>query len=339
MKAVRFHEHGGPEVLRVEEIPEPEPGAGEVRVAVRAVALNRLDVLVRRGLPIRMEMPHIGGVDFAGVVDAVGPGVASPRVGERVVGYPLLGYGDGPLPAPGERPDGPARILGEQVNGACCEALVLPAENVVPLPDGVEDVEAAALPVVFITAWEMLVERAALAPGETLLVQGAGSGVGTAAIQIGKLHGARVIACTRGEEKARRARELGADEALVGDAATASRVRRLTGRRGADVVFEHVGAATWQESVSSAAYRGRIVCCGATTGRSAPLDLTYLFAKELSIFGVTLGRRENLVRVLEHVAKGELRGVVDRVLPLESCREGHELLEAGAPFGKIVLTT
>jgi NADPH:quinone reductase-like Zn-dependent oxidoreductase len=332
MRAVRFHRHGGPEVLVVEEVPRPEPGPGEVRIAVRAVALNHMDVLVRRGLPLAIEMPHVGGADFAGVVDALGPGVRDAAVGERVVGYPVLPPDDPHAPA------GPARILGEQRNGACCEALVLPRANLLPMPERLSFEEAAALPVAFLTAWTMLARRARLAAGETVLVQGAGSGVGTAALQIARHLGARVLAATHSPAKAGALRALGADEVLVPDRERLHlRVRRLTGRRGADVVFEHVGAATWDESVRSAAFRGRIVTCGATTGVLAPTNLAFVFARELAIYGATLGSREDLAAVLELVQEGRLHPVVDRVLPLAQCRSGHELLEGGGAHGKIVL--
>lgn len=317
-----------------EEAPEPPPpGPGEARVAVAAVALNHLDLWVRRGLPLRIEMPHVGGSDFAGVVEALGPGTAGLAVGQRVVGWPVLGAG-----ADGALPRGRFAILGEETNGACCERVVLPARNLLPLPVGLGFAEAAALPVAFTTAWTMLAERGRLAAGETLLVQGASSGVGTAAVQLGKRLGARVIAATRGPEKAARVRTLGADEVI--DAARERihvRVHQLTGRAGADVVFEHVGPATWDESIRSAAYGGRIVTCGATTGASAPTALPFVFGKRLEIHGVTLGSREALARVVALAAAGELRPVIDRVLPLADCRRGHELLEAGAVFGKVVL--
>jgi NADPH:quinone reductase-like Zn-dependent oxidoreductase len=332
--AARFHRHGGPEVLAWEEAPEPPaPGPGEARVAVAAVALNHLDLWVRRGLPLRIEMPHVGGADFAGVVEALGPGTAGLALGERVVGWPVLGAGP-----EGALPRGRFAILGEEKNGACCERIVLPAANLLPLPPGLAFEAAAALPVAFTTAWTMLAERGRLAAGETLLVQGASSGVGTAAIQLGKRLGARVIAATRGPEKASLARALGADEVI--DAACERihvRVHQLTGRAGADVVFEHVGPATWDESIRSAAYGGRIVTCGATTGVSAPTALPFVFGKRLEIHGVTLGSKRALARVLALAAAGALRPVIDRVLPLAECRRAHELVEAGAVFGKVVL--
>ena len=338
MKAVRFHRHGGPEVLAVEDVPLSEPGPGEVRVRVRAVALNHLDLWVRRGLPLRIEMPHVGGSDFSGVVDAAGPGVPAARVGTRVAGYPLLACGGVPYPDCGDALDGPLTILGEQRNGACCEALVLPDACCLPIAGALSFEEAAALPVAFLTAWRMLAERARLGAGETLLVLGAGSGVGTAAIQIGKLLGARVLAVTSGDDRGRRARALGADEVIDRSRERiAARVLALTGRAGADVVFEHVGAATWEESVKAAAHGGRIVTCGATTGPRVTTDLRFVFARQLSILGVTLGTRAELERVLTLAGEGRLRPVIDRVLPLSECRTAHEILERGEAFGKIVL--
>jgi len=345
MKAVRFHEHGGPEVLRVEEVPRPEPGPGEALVEVKAVGLNHLDLWMRRGLPgLKIEMPHIGGSDFTGVVRALGPGVtrlagaAAPKEGQRVIGYPLAGYGGVPHFLADDPPPGAFSIIGEQTNGACCEFICVPFSNLLPLPDSLSFEEGAAVPIVFITAWRMLTERAGLRAGETLLVQGAGSGVGTAAIQIGKLLGARVIAATSTADKAARARALGADEVInYREESISGRVRELTGREGAHVVLEHVGEATWEESVKSAAYHGRIVICGATTGFQGKTNLTVLFAKQLSLLGSTMGSLPSFKKVLGFLAKGRLRPVVDRVLPLEECRRGHEILEAGEQFGKIVL--
>jgi len=237
VRAVRFHRHGGPEVLGLEEVAEPEPAPGEICVAVRAVVLNHLDLWVRRGLPLRIEMPHVGGADFAGVVDALGAGVHGFALGERVVGWPALG-----AEPDGRLPRGPFAILGEQKNGACCEKLALPALNLLHIPDALGFEEAAALPVAFTTAFSMLVERAALRRGETLLVQGASSGVGTAAVQLGKWLGARVIAATRGREKGERLRALGADEVIdPSRERTHLRVHQLTGRAGADVVLSTSG--------------------------------------------------------------------------------------------------
>jgi NADPH:quinone reductase-like Zn-dependent oxidoreductase len=338
MRAVRFHEFGGPEVLRVEQVEDPQPRAGEVLVEVRAAALNHLDLWIRRGLPMRIEMPHVGGVDFAGVVRRVGDAVRAFAPGDEVVGYPLLGYGDVPYPDCGEEPSGPAIVLGEQRNGAFCELLALPEANFVRKPASLSFEEAASVPVVFVTAWTMLCERARLQKGETLLVLGAGSGVGTAAVQIGRHLGARVIAATRSEAKVDALAALGA-EVLLSDRPTriAVEVSRRTERRGAEVVFEHLGGPWWPAAIQSAAAAGRIVSCGATADRYGQLDLRVLFARQLQISGVTLGPRRALERVLELIAGGRLRPVIDSVLPLEACRDAHERLEAGGVFGKIVL--
>jgi NADPH:quinone reductase-like Zn-dependent oxidoreductase len=331
MQALRFHRRGGPEVLVVDQVARPEPGPGEVRVAVVAAALNRLDCWVRRGLPMRMEMPHIGGADFSGVVEALGPGCRRWSVGDAVVGYPRIPRPDA---VPGRIP---FALLGEERNGAFCEALVLPEDNLVAKPEALSFVEAAAMPVAFVTAWTMLVLRAGLRAGETLLVQGAGSGVGTAAVRIGRHLGARVIACTSAG-KLDAVRGLGAD-AVIDDRSerVALRVRELTGQHGAHVIFEHVGAATWPDSIASAAPGGRIVTCGATTGAHGDLDLRLVFGRELRIEGVTLGPREALETVLGLAAAGAFAPVIDRVWPLARGREAHEALERGGVLGKLVL--
>ncbi len=330
MQAVRFHRRGGPEELVVEEIPAPQPGPGEALVRVRAAALNRLDLWVRRGLAIQMAMPHIGGADFAGVVEALGEGASGVAPGDAVVGHPRLRLSD---PRPGAPP---YALLGEERNGAFCELLTLPVENLVRKPEALSFLAAAAMPVAYVTAWTMLAERAGLRRGETLLVQGAGSGVGTAALQIGRHLGARVIAATS-TGKLERVRALGPDHVIDDRCERVdARVRELTQRAGADVVFEHVGEASFASSVACAAFGGRIVVCGATTGRRATLDLQLLFGREISILGVTLGTRAALEQVLALAAAGALAPVIDRVLPLARCREAQEALEAGGVFGKIV---
>ncbi len=339
MKAAIFHEYGGPEVIRIEDISEPEAGPGQVLVEVEAVGVNHLDLWVRQGLPgIKSVMPHIGGCDFTGTVRALGPGAAGFEAGPRVIDYPVQSYGGVPFYLCDDPPPGGFQLIGEQTNGAMCELIAVDVPNLQPLPENLSFEEGAAVPVVFITAWRMLTERAALRPGETLLVQGAGSGVGSAAIQIGKLLGARVIASTSTPEKMARAKELGADETInYREESISGRMREITGRAGADVVFEHVGDATWGESVKSAAYHGRIVTCGATTGFEGKTNLALLFAKQLSVLGSTMGSLACFKRVLRVLAEGKLRPVVDRVMELEECRAAHEIIEAGTQFGKIVL--
>ncbi|MGH0037950.1 MAG: zinc-binding dehydrogenase [Myxococcota bacterium] len=337
MKAACFHEHGGPEVLVVEEWPDPRPGPGEVLVEVRAAALNHLDLWVRRGLPVRIEMPHVGGADVAGSVLEVGSRVDSFRPGDRVVAYPLLGFGDRAYPECGDRATGAPVILGEQRNGGFRERIALPAANWLPLPEPLSFEQGAALPVVFTTAWTML-ERAGLQAGETVAVLGAGSGVGTAAVQIAGALGARAIAVTRSPTKAEQLVGLGAD-VVVSERPRqiAAELLRRSDRRGVDVVFEHLGGEFLEAVLPAMAYGGRLVSCGATAERFARLDVRALFAKQLRIEGVTLGPRRALERVLERAAKGELRPVIDRVLPLAACGDAHALLESGRVSGKLVL--
>ena len=339
MKAAIFHEYGGPEVIKIEDVPVPEPGPGQALVEVRAVGVNHLDLFVRGGLPgIKSVMPHIGGSDFTGVIKALGPGAKGFEVGQRVIDYPLESFSGVPFYLCDDPPPGTFEIIGEQSNGACCEYIVVNTPNLLPLPDGLSFEEGAACPVVFITTWRMLTERACLHAGETLLVQGAGSGVGTAAIQIGKLLGARVIASTSTPDKLARAKELGADEVInYKEESVSKQVRELTGKAGADVVFEHVGEATWEESIKSATYHGRVVTCGATTGFSGSTNLALLFAKQLSILGSTMGSLGTFKKVLRFLGEGKLKPVIDRVMPLDDCRTAHEVLEAGNQFGKIVL--
>lgn len=230
-------------------------------------------------------------------------------------------------------------ILGEHRDGTYAESIVVPGRNLIRIPEKASFEEAAAIPLVFLTAWQMVTERARVKPGETVLVLGAGSGVGTAAIQISKLHGARVLAASRSAEKLARAREIGADEGIdLTRKDLREEVRRLTGKRGADVVLEHVGAATWEQSLSSLAWGGRLVTCGATTGAEVPVNLRHVFFKQLSILGSTMGSRAAFFPIFRHVETGRLRAVIDRVLPLDRAREAHELLEKGAAFGKIILT-
>jgi len=340
MRAVVIHEHGGPEVLQLVERGLPEPRPDEVRVAVQAVGLNHLDTWVRRGVPgHRFPLPMIPGCDLAGVVDAVGEGVEHLRPGDRVLAAPGLSCGHCAACARGDdQLCADYGILGETRDGGCADFACLPARNALPLPDGLEMVAAAAFPLTFLTAWHMLVARCRLVPGEVVLVHAAGSGVGSAAVQIARLHGARVIATAGTPDKRRLALELGADEVLPsreGDLVAA--VRGLTGKRGVDIVVEHVGEATFGDSLRCLARGGRVVTCGATTGPRLAADLRHLFFKNLSILGSTMGSRGELLQIVGLVARGLLRPVVDRVLPLARVAEGHRALEQREVFGKIVL--
>jgi zinc-binding alcohol dehydrogenase/oxidoreductase len=325
VKAIRIHEDGGPEVLRYEDAPDPVPGAGEVLVRVRAASLNHLDAWVRQGLP-SVPKPRILGADGAGVVEALGEGVDAFQAGEAVVINPGLEHGDRIL------------VVGEHTQGTHAELIAVPATNVYPLADGLGFDEAAAFPLVFETAYRMLVTRSGLAEGEWVLVWGIGGGVGTAALAIAKALGARVVAASSSDEKLARARELGAD-ATVNHATSdvVAAVREATDGAGADVVVEHVGRETWERSLQAARAGGRIAVCGATSGPNPPAALHRVWWKQLTILGSTMGRREDFEGAYDLIASGRARPVIDRVYPLAEARAAHERLERGEHFGKIVL--
>ena len=340
MDAVVLREHGEPEVLRFEQIEVEEPGPGQVRVEVRAVALNHLDLWVRRGGPaFKLEYPHRLGSDVAGVIDALGPGVDGPVVGTKVVVSPGVSCGVCQACLSGR--DNLCRryaILGEHTQGGYARYLVVPRANIAPYPGALSFPEAAASLLSFLTAWQMIVTRARVRPGETVLVHGAGSGVGVAAIQIARLHGARVIATAGSAEKIERARALGIDEGI--DYSTqdfVAEVKRLTGKRGADVVIEHIGGDTFTRSILCTASGGRLVTCGATAGRTPTIDLAHVFFRQIAVLGSTMGSKGDLLELLPHVAAGRLRPVVHAVLPLREAAQAHRILEAREAFGKVVL--
>jgi NADPH:quinone reductase-like Zn-dependent oxidoreductase len=327
MQAVRIHADGGPDVLVLEEVPDPAPAAGEVLVRIRASALNHLDVWIRKGLP-SVPKPRILGADGAGVVEALGEGVAGFAPGDRVVINPGVEVGDGTI-----------HVVGEHGDGTNAELIAVPAANVYPIPDGLSFEEAAAFPLVFETAYRMLVTRARLQPGEWVFAWGIGSGVSTASLAIAKALGANVIVTSSSDAKLDRARELGADVAVnhaSGDVKAA--VKEATGGRGADIVVEHVGEATWRTSLDVAAREGRVAVCGATTGPNPPAALHRIWWKQLTILGSTMGTRADFEGVYDLVASGRARPVVDEVLPLAEIRAAHERLEAGEQLGKIVLS-
>ncbi len=340
MRAVVFTQHGGPEVLELRaDVAVPEPVAGQVRVAVRACSVNHLDVWTRRGLPYTIEMPHILGNDIAGVIDAVADDVTHVKVGDEVMLAPGAGCthcracldGDDNLCL---RYD----LFGLRKQGGYAEFVVAPARNCFVKPAHLTFEQAGSMPLVFLTAWHMLVGRVQLRPGETVLVLAAGSGVGIAAVQIAKLLGATVIATASTDAKLERARDLGADHVINYERDDfATETRRITGKRGVDVVFEHTGQATWEKSIASLARGGRLVTCGATSGYEARTDLRALFARNLSIHGSYMGRLAEFDEVRAHIAAGRLRPVIDRVLPLGEARAAHEAMERREQFGKIVL--
>jgi len=340
MKAVVFNEHGGPEVLRYEERPEPRPRANEVLVEVRACALNHLDVWVRKGLPgIPVPLPHILGNDVAGVVREVGELVGWVRAGDEVMLQPGVSCGHCYECLRGADNLCPEYdMLGYRRDGGYAELVTAPAVNVVPKPQSLSWEEAAALPLVTVTAWHMLVTRAKVEPGEDVLIHAAGSGVGSIGIQVAKLRGARVIATAGSDAKLERARELGADEVVnYTNPDWPKEVRRLTGRKGVEVVFEHTGAETWPGSVLSLAKDGRLVTCGATSGFDARTDLRQVFYRHLSLLGSFMGSKAELLDAMKFVERGQLRAVVDRALPLQEAARAHELMQDRAQFGKLVL--
>ena len=341
MKAIVMHERGGPEVLRYEDFPTPQPGPGEVLIRVRACALNHLDVFTRRGEQgRRVKLPHIPGIETAGEIAALGEGVTEPRVGDSVVSGPGIWCGRCDFCQAGrENMCVDRRIVGVDVHGGYAEYIALPAYALGLLPKGVSFEEGAATFIAFGTAWHMLVDRAALAAGETLLVLAAGSGVGMAAVQLGKYLGTRVIATASTDEKLARARRLGADETInyVHQPRFARAVRKLTGGRGVDVVFEHVGTNTWKDSVAALAIGGRLVTCGSTTGRWGQTDLWSLFAKQATLLGSFSSNQNNFRTVLRLAHEGKLTPVIDSVLPLSAAAEAHRRLESRQVFGKIVL--
>jgi NADPH:quinone reductase-like Zn-dependent oxidoreductase len=341
MKAVVFRQHGGPEVLEYAERPDPSIKANEVLVAVKACALNHLDVWARGGLPgIQIPLPHILGNDIAGVVREVGELVTWVKPGDEVMLHPGVSCGHCIECLSGR--DNLCRdyaILGYLRDGGYAEFVAAPGVNVIPKPENLSWEEAAALPLVTVTAWHMLATRANVQPGEDVLVHAAGSGVGSIAIQIAKLRGARVIATAGSDAKLEKAKELGADDVLnYSNADWPKEVRRLTNKKGVDVVFEHTGAATWPGSIASLRTNGRLVTCGATSGYAAETDIRQVFYRHLTILGSFMGSKAELLEAIKFVESGRIRAVVDQVLPLAEARRAHELMEDRAQFGKLVLS-
>jgi len=340
MKAARIHQHGGPEVLVYEDAPDPRPRADQVLVRVRACALNHLDLWVRQGIPgVTLPLPHILGSDIAGEVVEKGDLCWRVKPGQRVLLAPGLSCRQCPKCLEGSDNLCPRyAVFGNGVAGGNAELIVAPEYAVIPIPDDLKFEEAAAVPLVFLTAWHMLFGRARLQAGENVLVLAASSGVGSAAIQLAKLFHCRVIATAGSDHKLDAARRLGADHVIDHYRQDiAAEVKRITGGRGVDVVFEHVGAATWAKSMQTLAPAGRVVTCGATTGGDVKLDLRFLFFRQQSALGSFMGTLGELHQVLPFVFRGLLKPVIDRLYPLAEIRAAHERLEHKEQFGKVVV--
>jgi NADPH:quinone reductase-like Zn-dependent oxidoreductase len=340
MKAVRFHRHGGPEVLQYEEAPDPEPNADEALVRVKACALNHLDIWARNGLPnVDISLPHISGSDIAGVVEWVPPEEKELRKGDEVIVNPGMGCGRCDRCLSGR--DNQCRyytIIGYGVDGGYAELVKVRRTHLLSKPMGMTFEEAASFPLVFETAYHMLVTKARVGPGDVVLVLAANSGVGSAAVQVAKLHGAEVIATAGDAEKIERAKELGADHTIDHyKQDVLAEVKKITEKRGVDIVVEHVGKATWERSVKALAKGGRLVLCGATTGSEVPTDLRYVFNRELSIYGSYMAGMGELPEVVKLFKSGRLKTVVDSVYPLAEAAEAQRKMESSKHFGKIVL--
>ena len=339
MRAAVFEESGGPEVIEIRKVRIPDPGPGEVRIRVEAAAMNHLDLWVRRGLPIETPMPHIGGSDIAGTVDAVGPGAEDVPLGTRVVVDPSLGYDwyEGQdRGASFEEP--PFRIIGEHTQGGFAEYTVVPAGNLLEIPDDVTATDAAAAGLVFVTAWRALMTRGRLRAGERVLITGASGGVGTAAVQVARRAGAKVFAVTGGHDKVGPTRDLGADIVYDRFQVDFSReVWRDTHKQGVHVVFDTVGEDIWGKCLRALCRQGRLVTSGATTGSRGVTELRLVFWKQLEILGSTMGTPTEFREVMRLVFDGVFKPVVQEVMPLEDARRAHEILEEGKIFGKLVL--
>jgi NADPH:quinone reductase-like Zn-dependent oxidoreductase len=339
MKAVRFHEFGGPEVLRYEDAPDPQLRKDQVLVRVKACAMNHLDLWVRKGLP-GVKLPHIPGSDVAGEIVEIGEYLSGFKTGQRVLLAPMHFCHHCAKCAAGLQNQCPEfTVLGNGVDGGDCELIAAPAVNVIPIPDSLDFNQAASVPLVFLTAWHMLVGLAGIRPGQTVLVLGANSGVGIAGIQIARLFHCRLITTAGDERKMSRARDLGADHVINHyQQKISEEVRKITNDEGVDIVMEHVGAATWDESVKSLKPAGTLVTCGATTGPQVGLNLRFVYARQTSVLGSYMGTMGELHEVLKHVFSGKLKPIVDRTFPLSEARAAHEHMEKSQMFGKIVLT-
>ncbi|MDG6925175.1 MAG: zinc-binding dehydrogenase [Nitrososphaerota archaeon] len=340
MKAVRFHQYGGTEVLKYEDAPDPVRGHDQVLVRVKACALNRLDIWGRIGPPrTKVSLPHISGSDISGVVEEAPQGEVELQKGAEVIVNPGIGCGRCDKCLTGK--DNQCRyygIIGSETDGGYAELVAVPRRNVLPKPERMDFTQAASVPLVFLTAYHMLVTKAGVTGGDTVLVLGAGSGVGVAAIQVAKANGANVVATANSDSKLKKAVELGADYVVNRTTQdVVQEVKKYTEGRGADIVVEHVGGATWGGSIRSVAKGGRVVTCGATTGYEAVTDLRYIYSKEITVYGSYMGSAGELFRVLELFKQRRLRPVVDREYPLAAAADAQTRMEKDEHFGKLVL--
>ncbi|MCK5618991.1 MAG: zinc-binding dehydrogenase [Candidatus Krumholzibacteria bacterium] len=340
MRAVYYEEHGGPDVLKIGDFDDPAAARGQVVIDVKSVSLNHIDLFLRRGLPgLRIPLPHIPGCDAAGVVSEVGEDVTTVAVGDRVLMNPSVSCGQCEFCVRGDASLCTTyTLIGETTQGTCCEKIVVPAINAIPIPDSLSFDDAASIPLVFLTAWRMMIEKGRLRAGESILILGASAGVGIAAIQIAKVAGARVLAAASTDEKLELCRALGAD-VLINYAKEdfVKRVRTVTGKRGVDVVIDYVGKETWVKSLKSLASGGRLLTCGATTGYDPQTDLRHIFYRQLEIIGSTMGSRNDLMAPLNLILEGRMRTVVGAVFDLEETAEAHRVMEERRALGKIVL--
>src|SRR5438270_9746366 len=338
MHAILSHQYGVPEVLQYEEVTDPKPRKDQVLLRVKACAMNHLDIWVRKGVT-RSPLPHIPGSDVAGEIAEVGEYITDLRVGQRVLLAPMTFCNHCAACTDGRQNQCPEfTVLGNANDGGDCELIAVPRVNVIPIPDSLSFEDAASVPLVFLTAWHMLTGRAKIRPGLTVLVLGGNSGVGIAAIQICKLFNAIVIATAGNQKKLERARGLGANHAIDHYKQSISdEVKRITGGAGVDIIFEHVGKATWPESMKSLKTGGTLVTCGATTGPEVGIYLRFVYSRQFSLLGSYMGTMGELHEVLKHVFSGKLKPVVDSVFPLKDARAAHERMEKSEMFGKIVL--
>ncbi len=341
MKALYFRQHGELDVMQYGDVPEPETGPGQIKMKVRATALNYLDVWVRRGWPgLKLKMPHWCGADMAGEIVELGKGVSDWKVGQRVVADPGVNTFEDEYTGRGEDSVSPGyHVLGEHQRGAAAEYIVLPANGIAAIPDHVDFAEAAAPLLVTLTAWRMLTRRAGLRTGESVLVVGSGGGVNSMSIQVAKLTGAFVYAVASDEKKAQLAKELGADVVINRSQVDwGPEIYKLTDKRGVDVVVDNVGKATLTTSMQALARGGRIVIVGNTSGPLTEIDIRYIFGKQISLIGSTMGTHQDFKVVTEMLWAGKLKPVIDRVMPLSEGRKAYEIMQQGGQLGKIVLT-